>query len=121
MTAPVQLTQISADAATGTCVLALSGELDYISAAQLRTDMADTLTPDHRHLVLDLSGLEFCDSTGIRTFLVFRKLILERGGTVALAGLTARLDRVFRMTGLSQAFDLYPSADQATAAITGKS
>ncbi|WP_109524893.1 STAS domain-containing protein [Nocardia aurea] len=121
MTAPVQLTQTSADATTGTCVLALTGELDYISAAQLRADMDGLLAPEHRHLVLDLSGLEFCDSTGIRLFLVLRKLILERGGTIALAGLTARLERVFRMTGLTQAFDLYPSADQATAAITEKS
>ncbi|NUW43780.1 STAS domain-containing protein [Nonomuraea rhodomycinica] len=118
MTTPVHLTQISADPATGTCVLALAGELDYISAAQLRADMESTLRPEHRHLVLDLSGLDFCDSTGIRLFLVFRKLILERGGSIALAGLTSRLERVFHMTGLSQAFNLYPDAEQARAAIT---
>ncbi|GAA2300931.1 STAS domain-containing protein [Nonomuraea roseoviolacea subsp. roseoviolacea] len=118
MTTPVHLTQISADPATGACVLALAGELDYISAAQLRADMESTLRPEHRHLVLDLSGLEFCDSTGIRLFLVFRKLILERGGSIALAGLTSRLERVFHMTGLSQAFALYPDAEQARAAIT---
>ncbi|MEV0195575.1 STAS domain-containing protein [Nonomuraea sp. NPDC050691] len=118
MTTPVHLKQISADPATGACVLALAGELDYITAAQLRADMESTLQPEHRHLVLDLSGLEFCDSTGIRLFLVFRKLILERGGSIALAGLTSRLERVFHMTGLSQAFDLYPDADQARAAIT---
>lgn len=118
MTASVQLTQISADPATGTCVLALTGELDYINAAHLRTDMESALPPEHRFLVLDLSGLRFCDSTGIRQLLILRKLVLERGGTIALAGLTPRLERVFRMTGLSQAFALYPDAGQAAAAIS---
>ncbi|GGO61411.1 STAS domain-containing protein [Nonomuraea cavernae] len=117
MTAPVHMTQVSADTGAGVCVLSLTGELDYINAAELRSDIEGVLAPEHRNLVLDLSGLEFCDSTGIRVFLIFRKLMLERGGSIALAGLTSRLERIFRMTGLSQAFPLYPSADQATAAV----
>jgi anti-sigma B factor antagonist len=117
VTAPVQLTEVP----TGdehTCVLALAGELDYTNATALRTDIEASLTPGHRNLILDLTGLQFCDSTGIRVFLGLRRLILEGGGTIALAALNSRLERVFRMTGLTSAFNLFPTLQQASAAIT---
>ncbi|MEV4184725.1 STAS domain-containing protein [Streptosporangium canum] len=115
MTAAVRFTLESGaqQAVAPVPVIALSGDLDFTNAEQLRDDIQAALTPDHRDLVLDLTGLDFCDSTGIRIFLAIRKLLQERGGAVALAGLNPRLTRIFRLTGLVHAFTVQPTAADA--------
>ncbi|WP_433240778.1 STAS domain-containing protein [Streptosporangium sp. CA-135522] len=102
-------------------VVALSGDLDFTNAEQLRDDIHTILAPDHHDLVLDLTDLDFCDSTGIRIFLAIRKLLQERGGTVALTGLNSRLTRIFRLTGLVQAFIIQPTVADALALLRSRS
>ncbi|GAA4219345.1 anti-sigma B factor antagonist [Streptosporangium album] len=102
-------------------VVALSGDLDFTNAEQLRADIRTVLTPDHRDLVLDLTALDFCDSTGIRIFLAIRTLLSERGGSVVLTGLNSRLNRIFRVTGLVQAFAVQPTAADAVASLRSRS
>ncbi|MFC7640350.1 STAS domain-containing protein [Streptosporangium lutulentum] len=71
------------------------------------------MTGEYQRLVLDLSGLTFCDSTGIKVFLALRTLIDERSGAIALTDLHPRLDKVFQMTGLGQLFAVYPARADA--------
>lgn len=104
MTASVELTPIPSGGDDRIQVVALTGALDHSNADRLRENVGDTLAPEHRELVLDLSGLEFCDSTGLRTLLDIREVLRERGGAVSLVHLNARLDRIFRITGLIKAF-----------------
>ena len=53
-----------------------------------------------RRLVFDLSGLEFMDSSGVGLIIGRYKLMHRRGGSVAVYGYDARMDKVFRMSGL---------------------
>lgn len=113
MTAAVVLTPVSAPVADHLLVVALVGALDYTNADRLRQDLEAALGEGHRELVLDLGGLDFCDSTGIRILLSVRKLLQERGGGVTLASLNARLSRIFRLTGLIRAFAVEPGLEEA--------
>ncbi|MER5425993.1 STAS domain-containing protein [Streptosporangium roseum] len=114
MTAAVHLALHPDDTLSQTLVLALSGELDYTNAEQLREQALSLLTDDHRCLILDLAGLTFCDSTGIRVFLAMRALIIDRGGVISLTDLQPRLARVFQMTGLVQFFAVQPTRADAS-------
>lgn len=49
------------------CVLAVSGELDLVSAAQLLDAAAPAVAADYKQFVLDLAGLTFADCCGART------------------------------------------------------
>lgn len=49
-------------------VLSLSGELDVASAPQLRTAAGHKLANGTQRLILDLTDLSFCDSTGLTVF-----------------------------------------------------
>ncbi|GLX08826.1 anti-sigma-B factor antagonist [Microbispora sp. NBRC 16548] len=102
-------------------VVALDGALDYTNAERLRQDVEAALGEEHRELVLDLSGVNFCDSTGIRILLSVRKLIQERNGAVTLASLNARLARIFRVTGLISAFVVVPGLTEAVDAVSARS
>ncbi|WP_055480240.1 STAS domain-containing protein [Sphaerimonospora mesophila] len=116
MTASVELTPAPSGGDDRILVVALTGALDYSNADRLRENVGDTLAPEHRELVLDLSGLEFCDSTGLRTLLDIRELLGERGGAVSLVNLNARLTKMFRITGLIKAFSVTTDLAEALGA-----
>ncbi len=84
-------------------IVRLSGELDHSEASRIRSELdaliADTGT---RRLIFDLNGLEFMDSSGIGLIIGRYKLMRRRGGSVAVLGPDARIDKIFRMAGLYQ-------------------
>ena len=79
----------------------LSGELDHHNAEQARI-MLDTLLKDLsvRELVLDLSAVTFMDSAGLGVVLGRYKTVSLRGGKVSVRGMSASIDRIFRMSGI---------------------
>ncbi|MFE1028993.1 STAS domain-containing protein [Streptomyces sp. NPDC058818] len=95
-------------------VLEISGDLDYTTATELR-ELITTLTlhPGQR-LVLDLAGLEFCDSSGITALIVAHNHAHTAHADIALAAVPDHTLRVLRMVGLDQVFPLHPNSDAAT-------
>ncbi|GII78925.1 anti-sigma factor antagonist [Sphaerisporangium rufum] len=98
--------------------LTLAGELDHGGAPHLQQALDDAYTCGCRQLIIDLTGLSFCDSTGISVLLGARRVMAARRGDLALAGVNARVERIFRLIGLAEAFPTYATAEQARAAIT---
>lgn len=100
----------------GPTLITVSGELDFSTAADLRDTLDDTrLTA--AGLVIDLTGLRYCDSTGITVLLAASQQASRSGAPLALAGLNANLARVFDIAGLHEVFSSYPTVDQALTAI----
>lgn len=97
----------------GTVVLAVTGELDHDTAAPLRDALADTSGSDR--IVVDCSGLRFCDSTGLNVLLRARLRLVEGGGRLDLAGLRPPVDRMFEITGARTVFRVYEDAAEALA------
>ncbi|MGW5733284.1 MULTISPECIES: STAS domain-containing protein [Streptomyces] len=108
------LTITSCDATTGP-VLKITGDLDYTTAAEFRRVLEELTLPAEQLLVLDLAGLEFCDSSGISALLTARNLAIERDGTIALAAVPANTARILRIVGLDRVFSIYPDSAAATA------
>lgn len=82
----------------------LDGELDSHVAAQIREEL-DALIDQHpkvTHLLMDVSGLTFMDSSGIGMVIGRYKRMASRGGTVSVQGADKRVDRIFAMSGLYQ-------------------
>ena len=80
------------------------GELDLGSVHILRTALAGrTLT--RQDIVVDLSGLTFIDSTGVKLLLSLRSHASRTGTTLRLV-VNDRVDRVLQLAGLAELFDL---------------
>jgi anti-anti-sigma factor len=103
------------DASTGP-VLEIVGDLDYGTAHELRERVTRTTLRAGQRLVLDLSRLEFCDSSGITALIAARNHAAAAGADVALAGVPANTLRILRIVGLDQVFAVHPDARTATAA-----
>lgn len=96
-----------------TDVLVLNGELDRDTAAPLRAALEECA--GERRIVVDCSGLGFCDSSGLNTLLRARLRILEAGGRLDLVGLRPPVDRTFEITGARAIFPTYETLSEALA------
>ncbi|MFD9467163.1 STAS domain-containing protein [Streptomyces sp. NPDC060027] len=108
------LTITSRDADTGP-VLEITGDLDHATAPELRNALDSLTLTGGQLLVLDLAGLEFCDSSGITTLLAARNLATELGGGMALAAVPTNTARILSIIGLDRVFTIHPDASTATA------
>ncbi|MEU0008703.1 STAS domain-containing protein [Streptomyces sp. NPDC006314] len=102
------------DAATGP-VLYMAGELDYDQAAALSRQVEHLALAPGQCLTLDLSGLEFCDSTGITALLAARQHAQSAGADVVLAAVPPHLLRILTIVGLDQIFNLHAGSDTSDA------
>ncbi len=96
---PVHL-QIGRSSAADRLVLALRGELDLASAPLLEQELRDAEAGDRRHVVIDLSALEFMDSTGIELLVRAQRSADRNGHHVSLRRGPAQVQRLFELTGL---------------------
>jgi len=101
MTTPFRVTVRTAPAGPE---LALTGELDFESAPEFRSRLDCLDLRAGERLVLDLSGLEFCDSSGLSAFIAAQHRATDRGATLAVVNVPPAIRRLFRVTGLDQFF-----------------
>jgi anti-anti-sigma factor len=94
-------------------VLAPEGELDLATAPMLSEAFGDEAT------VLDLSGLEFIDSTGLATLISERRRRSERRTAFVLVRGTSQTQRLFAVTGVEGLFTWAASRDEAVALARG--
>ncbi|MFB7468780.1 STAS domain-containing protein [Streptomyces sp. NPDC056224] len=102
----------------GAVVLELSGELDHDTAQPLREALDAAVTQGGR-LVVDLSGLGFCDSTGLNVLLHSRLSAQEAGGSLELTGLRGSVARMFHITGAEGVFPVHADVAEALGGTSG--
>jgi anti-sigma B factor antagonist len=99
--------------ADGEHTLVLAGELDIASAPILEATVASLCDNGSRAIVLDLSELTFMDSTGLRAVLAADKLCSGNGQRFSLAGASGAVERLFELTGVTQALHFEPERPAA--------
>jgi anti-sigma B factor antagonist len=99
--------------AEGVVLLALAGEVDILSVGELKRRAAQLAALMPAHVVFDLSGLEFIDSSGINALVQAVRTIEAGGGTAVLAAPSPEARRVFEIIGLSQVVSLVQNVDAA--------
>src|SRR4051794_29763035 len=92
-------------AAGGNCaVLRIAGEIDVYTSPKLREQVIELLDKDAFHIIADMRGVEFLDSTGLGALVGSLKRLRMREGSLKLVLDTERIQRVFRITGLTSVF-----------------
>ncbi|MFI1399370.1 STAS domain-containing protein [Streptomyces sp. NPDC020681] len=101
-------------------VLHVCGELDLVSSPVVRQHVHDAVAAGHRDLVLDLSQVLFCDSSGVGVLIAARRLLRSCRGRLRLI-LPARgaedgshVNRVLAALGVRRLFEVYEDAAAAT-------
>jgi anti-sigma B factor antagonist len=87
-----------------------AGEIDLYTAPRLHSELSaviDNAAPAVR-VVVDMSGVEFCDSTGMNVLLSCLRQVRERGGELELAAPRPAVMKILQVTGLDSVFTIVP-------------
>lgn len=95
---PVHLTIFRCDTTTG-ALLAVQGEIDLVTEPQLRGSMTRCLHDGHSAIDVDLSGVTFCDSSGLHAFLDISRDAAKAGGYLRLHNPSPIVARLLTLTG----------------------
>jgi len=103
----------------GKRVLDVVGEIDVYTAPQFKQAVNTILDAGQKHLLINMAGVTYMDSSGFGTLLSATKRLKPKGGTVNLVKCNSAIDRVLRITRLDQIFATYDNIDEAIQAIQG--
>ncbi|MFE5402162.1 STAS domain-containing protein [Streptomyces sp. NPDC056580] len=105
---------------TSPCLVAqVYGEMDHMTAPIFTPQILELVDSGAPFIVLDMSGVEFCDSAGLNVILAARWHAEQAGATVALTCLPAFLSQLLRITGVDQLMRPYDTVTDAEAALIG--
>jgi len=87
-------------------VVTVVGDLDLGSAPQLHDHALLTAAEKTPQLVLDLGGVTFMDSSGLKCLLSIQRRVEQDGGTLALVAIPYSVRRVLSVTGTEGFFSI---------------
>ena len=96
-------------------VVMLGGELDIASAPMLEAKVRELCAGGASAIVVDLSGLSFIDSTGLRMLLSAQSLCHEQACDFALVPGQKNVQRLFALTGLLEHLPFQANGSKPTA------
>ena len=95
--------------------MAVSGEVDVHTAAQLGTELDTVIDAGGLQLVVDFTNTPFLDSTGLSVLVRALGRVRGDGGSVRIVAPDDRIAKVFRLTGLDTTMPLYAHLPAALA------
>lgn len=94
-------------------LIVLTGELDITTDAELSELVTGQLTEQTLHLTIDVSGLDFADTSAIRVFVLAAKTLRQRGGDLVLLRPQRALGRVLEILGAGEVITIRTGTDTA--------
>ena len=102
-----------------TQIFDLQGSLDIATSPTVRAALLDAAERGQHRIIVDLSRLDFIDSTGLGALIGSQRRAKENGGEVRLVTREGQILRLLRITGLLTVFGVYHTLEDALAA-TGR-
>ncbi|HTP80662.1 MAG TPA: STAS domain-containing protein [Bacteroidota bacterium] len=99
---------------TATVLKVKERKLDASVSPELKGEFLILCTPQTSELVIDLSAVEFCDSSGLSALLIAERKMREHAGIVKLVGLNKKVLSLIKISHLDRAFHIYDSVAKAT-------
>lgn len=105
--------QISTHHSGAVSVVSVSGRVDSATAPELEAALKKLVEAASAQIVLDLNGVEYMSSAGLRAMVATLKSAKRVNGDLRIANPSPRVDEVLRLAGLTTIFSIYRSRDEA--------
>nr|WP_237419098.1 STAS domain-containing protein [Kitasatospora sp. SID7827] len=101
----------------GWTVVQVAGEVDISGVAALRERLQRLVTDGCLRMVVDISRVDFCDSTGFAVLVATRRMLSSRDGQLRLVlpGPDVHTRKILQLFGIERIFDVHDSVDEALA------
>jgi anti-sigma B factor antagonist len=116
---------VRSDVHEGWALLRVAGEIDLVSGGQIRSEVHRLVAEGRRRIVLDLSGVSLCDSSGVGVLIGARRLLRSCSGELRLIlppsgeEESTHVHQVFAALGIRRLFDIHADLASATATESG--
>ncbi|MDN3354300.1 STAS domain-containing protein [Actinomadura sp. DC4] len=97
----------------GHTVLAVGGELDIETTAALRLQIISILAATTTPVIFDLSGVSFCDASGLALLVGTQRRAKAEGRPVVLAAPRPNVRKLLHITGLDRTFNVHATLASA--------
>ena len=101
-------------------VIGVQGEIDIYTAPRLRELLIDLVSTGSYQLVVNLDKVGFLDSAGLGVLVGGLRRVRARDGSLDLVCTQQPILKILKITGLTEVFGIYETADQAIAAAKGR-
>ena len=91
----------------------VSGQLTSFETGALRDSISTLLKQGHKDIVLNLSGLQYLDSSGIGELARVYVSVVKQNGQMKAIGLSSKVGEILKITGLYQVFPEFPDEEAA--------
>lgn len=109
--------QVVEERENNTLILALEGRLDSTTSPDFEKQIVGAIQDDEKRMVIDLGGVEYISSAGLRAVLIGAKQMNAGYGKLALCGLSDKIMEVFHMSGFDKILNILPTRADAIAAV----
>lgn len=98
-------------------ILHVAGEVDVYTAPSLRERLVDLVADGHVKIVVDMSDVDFLDSTGLGVLVGGLKRVRSQDGALAIVCTAERILKIFTITGLDTVFSIHATVEEARDAL----
>lgn len=98
-------------------VVAPAGRVDSTTAKNFEVEVTSAIDGGASKIVLDLQGVNYISSAGLRVVLIAGKHLKAAGGKLALAGMQPAIRDVFEISGFLGLFEVRDTAQEAAEAL----
>lgn len=96
-------------------VLKVKGRMDAVTAPEFEKECTGYIDEGERSFVVDLGGLDYISSAGLRSILSTAKKLKANQGKIVFCGLQGMVQEVFKVSGFSSMFPVAATVDEAVA------
>jgi anti-sigma B factor antagonist len=107
--------ELSSERRGDSLIIVIRGDLDVVTGREF-DEYLTVARRDHDRIVLDLSAVDFMDTSALAVIVGHWKGLAAAGGTLCLAGPRYRYTKPLWITGLADRLPLYDTVDKAVAA-----
>lgn len=109
--------QITTTNEAGASVIRVEGSMDAISVAEFDAEWKKVIEEGSTRVVVEMSGLEYISSAGLRGILMLAKTTKMKGVALAFAGMRDMVSDMFKLSGFLTILSVRPDVPSALAAL----
>ena len=103
----------------GILIAKAKGRIDGVNARDFEEALKAAISTDDNTVVMDLEGLSYISSAGLRVILLIAKTLRKRNAELMLCSLSDPIREVFEISGFDKFIPVHASREQALAAVGG--
>ena len=96
-------------------IVKLSGKLDVNLSMSIESELEQLVDSGSNNIILELSGVEYLSSSGIRVLISIMRKIKDNNGRLVLSYITDIIKKILKTVELEDLFEVYENVDEALA------